>query len=60
MHSEPNVPSSVFRRGWGAPMRIILALAALTACFSVWDRFANDGTYSAALRQNILGAALPG
>jgi hypothetical protein len=41
-------------------MRIILAMAALTACFSVWDQLANDGVYAAALQRNILGAEIPG
>ncbi|MDX8446641.1 hypothetical protein [Mesorhizobium captivum] len=39
-------------------MRMILALAALSSCFALWDRFANDAAYSAALQRNILGAAL--
>lgn len=41
-------------------MRIILALAALTACFSVWDHLANHGTYSATLQRNIFGKVLSG
>lgn len=41
-------------------MRTVLALAALTTCFALWDRFANGGTYSAALQRYIFGLALSG
>lgn len=41
-------------------MRTVLALAALTTCFALWDRFANDGAYSAALQRYIFGFALSG
>ncbi|MET3597073.1 hypothetical protein ABID26_006497 [Mesorhizobium shonense] len=41
-------------------MRTILALAALATCFALWDRFANEGAFSAALQRNIFGAGLSG
>jgi hypothetical protein len=56
-----HLPLGVFGTPRGnLKMRIILAMAALTACFSVWDQLANNGVYAAALQRNILGAEIPG
>ena len=59
LHSEATVALRDFQAFVAeVSMRTILALAALSSCFAMWDRFANEGAYSAALQRNILGAAL--
>lgn len=62
LHSVAAIPWDGFQAlcGGEIPMRTILALAALSSCFAVWDRIANDGAYSAALQRNIFGVARVG